>query len=254
VSSVQEGREAPVAVALDFDGLICDGTYENMLITWNSYRGKGMDAFGERGVGEIPAAFAERFRASRGFARHLGHFLVPLVTDEPVRSQREFDARYDAIDGDDVVAFVEDANEYRRQARARWAARWLGYHELYEGMHGFLRSLDRPLHIVTAKDDASVLAILGDERITVDPGRVFGGLRSKVGTLAQIAEREGADPARLIFLDDSIRNVVTARQAGYDARWATWGYNAPEHFDTARAEGVPTIALDDLPTLAAAWS
>lgn len=252
--SVERARVRPVTVALDFDGLICDGTYENMLITWNSHSGKDLDAFGDRGVGEIPAAFAERFRASRGFARHLGHFIVPLVTEEPILTQREFDACYEGIDPGGVDTFVAAANDYRERARARWTARWLGYHALYHGMHDFLRGLGRPLHIVTAKDQGSVLAILDGEQITVEAERVFGSLRSKVGTLAEIAKRESTDPAHVIFLDDSIGNVVAARRAGYDAHWATWGYNAPEHFEIAHAEGVPAITLEDLPRRAATWS
>jgi phosphoglycolate phosphatase-like HAD superfamily hydrolase len=241
-------------IALDFDGLICDGLHENMLVTWNSHHGKGIDAFGERGLGEIPAAFAARFLAARGFARHIGHFLVPLVTADPLRTQPEFDASYAAIGAAEVDDFVRGANDYRARARAARQAQWLGFHELYPGIHDLLVGLASSPYIVTAKDASSVLAILRAKRVDVDRARVFGELRSKLDTLSLIAEREGVDRADLIFVDDSIANVVGARRSGYDAHWATWGYNAPEHFELAGSEGVPIVALADMPELAARWS
>lgn len=244
----------PSAVALDFDGLICDGLSENMLVAWNSHHGKELEAFGDRGLGEIPAAFAERFLAARAFARHLGHFLVPLVTAQAVTTQREFDACWAVIAPAQVEEFVRRANDYRTRARAARSGTWLGYHELYPGMRELLRALDASTYIVTAKDAGSVLAILASNGIEMDAARVFGELRSKLRTLELIAEREGGDRADLLFLDDSVANVVGARGEGYDAHWATWGYNAPEHFELARDQRVPLVALDDVPGLAARLS
>ena len=134
------------------------------------------------------------------------------------------------------------------------AGTWLGYHELYPGMRELLRALGASTYIVTAKDAGSVLAILASNGIEMDAARVFGELRSKLRTLELIAEREGGDRADLLFLDDSVANVVGARGEGYDAHWATWGYNAPEHFELARDQRVPLVALDDVPGLAARLS
>jgi phosphoglycolate phosphatase-like HAD superfamily hydrolase len=239
-------------LALDFDGLICDGLAECVLVTWNSHHGRGLDAFGDAGLGEVPADFVERFRAARSYARHLGHFVVPLVTAQPIVSQAEFDAAYADVEPLDVEAFVTAAGAYRRRARAERPGDWLRFHAIYPGLRDLLAAAAVPVYVVTAKDADSVIRILADHGIGLDAGRVYGELRSKVAALGEIAEREGAGREAVMFLDDSIANVVEARREGFSALWATWGYHAREHYDVAARASVPAIALADVQRLTAA--
>ena len=52
-------------------------------------------------------------------------------------------------------------------------------------------------------------------------------------------------------IDDNITNVVEAHRAGFDARWATWGYNTAANFELARARSIRSVDLASLAQLTA---
>lgn len=234
-------------IALDFDGLICDGLNECILVTWNGHYGKDLSAFSDEGLASIPVEFVERFKHCRNFAKHLGHFIVPLVDlMTPIISQNDFQAIYAAIAPKVVDRFIKQVTEYRHWSRQEKSAEWLHHHSLYPGMERFLSQLDLPItYIVTAKDSKSVREILSSAGIQFDESRIFGEQNVKIEALRQITHLEGIPPHCLHFFDDNILNVVEAQKAGYIAYWATWGYNAPDHFHIAKENSVISISLPE---------
>ncbi|OFZ97929.1 MAG: hypothetical protein A2Z44_06435 [Betaproteobacteria bacterium RBG_19FT_COMBO_58_11] len=236
--------EKKKVVALDFDGLICDGLKECILVAWNGYHGKDTAAFSDDGLAAIPQWFAERFGYLRNFAKHLGHFYVPLVdSDTSIISQADFDARYKRIPGDDVYQFVTKVSHYRQLVREEMEERWLGYHTLYPGMKDFLASIKTPAYIVTAKDRQSVLSILKRAGIEMAEERVYGDRQAKLEAFADIARKEQIANESLYFFDDNVLNVIEAKNENYNAYWATWGYNIPNHYVLAKQNSVRGISL-----------
>jgi len=233
-------------IALDFDGLICDGLDECILVTWNGHYGKDLSAFSDRGLASIPVESVERFKHCRNFAKHLGHFIVPLIdSTTAIISQNDFQAIYAAIAPEVVDQFTKKVTEYRHWSRQEKSAEWLRYHSLYPGMEGFLSQNTLPIYIVTAKDSKSVREILSSAGIKFDESRIFGEQNVKIEALRQITHLEGIPPHCLHFFDDNILNVVEAQKAGYSAYWATWGYNAPDHFHIAKENSVISSSLPE---------
>jgi len=236
-------------LVLDFDGLICDGLKECVLVTWNGHYKKDVLLFSDQGLEAIPNTFVERFQECRNFSKHLGHFLVPLVdqtTSFP--TQDAFNRVYNSINPVLVNEFVEKVNAYRQLVRTEKKAYWLACHTFYDGFETFLRVLSFPAYIVTAKDSDSVHEILCDKSIPFVQKRIFGEQRSKLAALTTIAQMEQIPNSQLYFIDDNINNVLEARSAGYHAYWATWGYNSPDHFHFAAAHSIPGISLADFLT------
>lgn len=228
----------------DFDGVICDGLDECVLVSWNGYYGKDLSAFSAQGLASIPIEFVERFRHCRNFAKHLGHFIVPFVDfTTPITSQEDFQTIYTAIPPAIVQEFMEKVTDYRRWVREEKEAEWLSHHTLYPGMERFLSNINLPVYIVTAKDGESVRKILSSFGIKLDESQIFGEQQTKLDALSRIAHLEEIHNQELYFFDDNILNVVEARKAGYSAYWATWGYNAPDHFHIARENSVPSVSL-----------
>ncbi|MDV2997317.1 MAG: hypothetical protein N4J56_007022 [Chroococcidiopsis sp. SAG 2025] len=234
-------------IALDFDGLICDGLNECILVTWNGYYGKDLSAFSDRGLASIPVEFVERFKHCRNFVKHLGHFIVPLVdSTTPIVSQDDFQAIYAAIAPEAVERFMKKATEYRHWSRQEKPAEWLRHHSLYPGMKRFLSQTDLSMtYIVTAKDSKSVREILSSAGIKFDESRIFGEQKLKIAALQQITDLEKIPPYCLHFFDDNVLNVVEAQKAGYSSYWATWGYNAPHHFHIAQESSISSISLTE---------
>jgi phosphoglycolate phosphatase-like HAD superfamily hydrolase len=232
------------AAAFDFDGLLVDGLNECVLISWNGFHKKSLDAFGPAGLEAVPEQFIETFTNHRNFARHLGHFVAPFYLTRHFSSQAQFDAAFACIDGDAVEEFVARAAAYRNLARSARHQRWLQYHAFYPGVEQLLKNASCPIYIVTGKDAASVDKLLRGAGIVVPAARIFGDCRDKVPVLKRIAATESAEPAQLGFFDDNVTNACNAHANGFSSYWATWGYHAPDHAALARAAGVPALALD----------
>src|SRR5262249_1366260 len=134
----------------------------------------------------------------------------------------------------------------RQLVRTEKSAYWLACHTFYEGFGTFLRVLSLPTYIVTAKDSESIYDILCAKNIDFEQEHIFGEQRSKLATIATIAQAEQVPNSQLYFFDDNINNVLEARNAGYQAYWATWGYNSPDHFHMAAKHRVSGMNLNDL--------
>jgi phosphoglycolate phosphatase-like HAD superfamily hydrolase len=231
--------------AFDFDGTLCDGLHECVLVTWNGHHDLGIEAFGDTGLQEIPAAFIARFQQLRNYAKHLGHFAVPLLSDAIISSQEEFDRAYEALGEDVVYDFVLKVTRYRHAARRSCPDRWLGYHAFYPGVEHLLKSRTDPLYVVTAKDAESVQSIFAANQLSFPPHHVFGEQRSKLEALKAIAAKEGIERDQLYFFDDNVFNAIDAKRAGFSAFWAGWGYSVPSHFDLAARAGMSPLQLED---------
>ncbi|OUL30733.1 HAD family hydrolase [Nostoc sp. 106C] len=233
-------------IALDFDGLICNGLKECILVSWNGYDGKDVSDFSAQGLEAIPVEFCERFKHCRNFAKHLGHFAVPLFDyTTPIATQEDFEAVYQSINSDVIDEFTKNVTAYRHKVRREKEAEWLSSHTLYPGMETFLTTIDLPVYIVTAKDGDSVMKILSSAGIQFDESQIFGEQKMKIEAFRKITDLSGIPPHELHFFDDNILNVVEAQKAGYSAYWATWGYNAPDHIHIAKENSVSSITLSE---------
>jgi phosphoglycolate phosphatase-like HAD superfamily hydrolase len=233
-------------LVLDFDGLICDALKECILVTWNGFYGKGLAEFSDQGLAQIPKSFIERFTLYRNFSKHLGHFLVSLYEEKKImRTQQEFNEFYATIDQGYIEDFVRKVSDYRNSARNMKRSIWLQYHTLYPGIEGLLQGCSLPMYIITAKDSASVVEILSSRGVAFPHEHVFGEQTAKLFALQAIQRLEQVEQTQIHFFDDNIFNVLEAQAAHYQAYWATWGYNMPEHFHLAQEKRVATLYLRD---------
>lgn len=232
----------PRVFALDFDGVICDSLQEGLLISWNAHTHAPVEAFVAPGLAGVPPEVTDRFTRCRPFTRHFGHWLVPFVISSIPATHTEFAARYDELPEQTIKAFTATAAHYRTQVRRDHPDRWLAHHRVQPRLRGLLTDA----YIVTARDIGSVRQILDAHAMGVDDGRIFGSLSDKQDALRTIAVREAVEPADVTLVDDNIENCVAAHAAGYNARWATWGYTATADRAHAIAHGITAISIGAL--------
>lgn len=239
---------APGVLVLDFDGVICDSWRECAFITWAGQHGWAPSEFAASSFPAIPGAFIQRFLALRGYARHLGHFLVPVLpSSAQISCRADFDLYYAGLAPEVVATFVERALRFRASVRNRHREQWLAFHVLYEGVPELLSPLSDRLYIVTGRDRQSIRELLARHGIAVPSERIYSERGSKGAALCDI---QASEHAGVHFIDDDLDDVVAAKAAGHRAVWALWGYSAPE--DRARAVrlGVPVLSLPELPAAA----
>jgi phosphoglycolate phosphatase-like HAD superfamily hydrolase len=234
------------AIALDFDGVICDGFTECLLVTWYGWHDGRLGDFGAAGVSAVPPTFVEKFAHCRAFAKNLAQFYVAFLTGvELVQTQVEFERLFATAPTEAVEQFVRKVTAYRASVRGALRSYWLDQHTLYPGIATYLRQLNVPAFIVTAKDADSVAEILQHAGVPFAYDRIYGDLRDKQAAWADVMSRVGTTSRRdVAVVDDNVLNALSAHQAGFRALWALWGYRTGDHARIAREHAVPAIDLD----------
>jgi phosphoglycolate phosphatase-like HAD superfamily hydrolase len=255
---------SPAVLALDFDGVLCDGMREYFESAWRAWRRL------RPGAPEAPpASLFDRFARLRPLVETgwemvaLVHALASGAADEaPARDWRPAtwlaelgctrDAATAALDG------VRDA----------WIARdergWLDSHRFYEGVIARLQRLAGPrpvVYVVTTKEGRFARQLLLRQGVRLPEAQVLGKeVRwPKRETLRELAARHAGGDARGIwFVEDrlaTLQDVETDETlAGARLFLAAWGYNTPAHREAARRDDrIALLALEQFARDFAAW-
>lgn len=257
---------APVVLALDFDGVVCDGRAEYFesarracALTWP-------------GPAPLPSV-AARFAALRPLVEGgwemplLLHALLGGVDDSAVGDRRawvETAKTMLAQTGATAEALGRTLNRVRDEWFAADPAGWVAHHVMYPGVPERMEAaLDDGVRvvIVTTKAERFARALLAahSARLGTLPivGREPSRVIPKVETLARLAREHGAgDGAGLWFVEDLLETLDAVRRAPGlgSARLflAAWGYNTIE--DRARVGLTPRIGLLSRPRFTATFA
>lgn len=257
---------APVVLALDFDGVVCDGRAEYLeaarracAVTWPA--------------AEVPPQAAARFAALRPLIEGgwemplLLHALVGGVADAAVADRASWMQTARAVlaqTGCSPETLGRTLNAVRDEWFAAHPAEWIAHHVMYDGVPERIEAaLDDGVRvvIVTTKAERFARALLAAHGARLGALTVVGREPSraipKLETLALLAEEHGLrDGARLWFVEDLLETLESVRRiprlAAVRLFLADWGYNTIE--DRARVERTPHIALLSLARFTAAFA
>ncbi|WP_035304665.1 HAD family hydrolase [Actinokineospora inagensis] len=231
-------------LALDFDGVVCDALDECALVTWFGEHEHDRSIPGAEHLAALPDEFVARFRAVRDHSRLLDHFvLAHHRAVDAVVTQRDFDDLFAALDPAEVAEFTSRASAARAWLREHEPEFWLDLHRLYAGLPDALRRHAGSVAIITAKDSASVRAILDRHALGDTVSEVYGECGGKADAVRDLAARRGLAPSSVTFVDDNLANVRRVAETGARALWAQWGYQIPEHRAEAARVGVRPLEL-----------
>ncbi len=237
----RESATRPLLV-LAFDGVLCDAFEECMMVAWYAHTGAPADKFVSPGLDALPHGVIDRFWRCRPFMRYLRHLLVPIVSTSLPTSHADFAACYDALPHADVERFGAAVERYRSSVRRKHTDAWYARHYMQDD----LRDVAAGAYIATARDIASVSQILRHHGFDVEDDHLFGSLRGKTAALREVAHRESRPSSDVVLVDNSIENCILARDAGFSAYRASWGYHADQDAETAVEHGIPTVSVEDL--------
>jgi phosphoglycolate phosphatase-like HAD superfamily hydrolase len=235
---------SPAVLALDFDGVLCDGRAEYFEASRRAYR----DAW--PGARAVPAAAAAAFAAHRPLVEsgwEMPALLHAVVSGEPPEALVDRAAWLATARRLLAAARVppEALGRALNAARDAWFARdprdWVGHHVFYPDVTARLVEVvaaGTPVAIITTKAERFARALLAaqDARLTGLPvvGREPGRAVPKPETLVRLAAAHGLQPGGegLWFVEDLLETLqaVHATPALARARLylAAWGYNTLE--------------------------
>jgi phosphoglycolate phosphatase-like HAD superfamily hydrolase len=250
----------PGLLALDFDGVVCDGIAEMVESSWRTVN---------EVAGPAPLLSPElraRFAALRP-AIESGWEMVALVgvltetrpdQDAALRNgpawvaaRDAYLARHGLTSGGLATAF--DAT------RVRWMEHdersWLESHRFYPGIAAWLNRLQADgqlVYILSTKSKQFLDALLGWQNVTTPSDRVIGRAvprRDKWDVLRDLATQHAVASGHLWFVEDRLATLLEMRHAAPDfpARlfFADWGYVFRDlDVPAAHGVGIPVLTLE----------
>jgi phosphoglycolate phosphatase-like HAD superfamily hydrolase len=247
----------PRLLALDFDGVVCDGMDE----FFESSRRALVDVTGR----EVPKGLRDRFAALRPIVESGWEMVVlvgalserPAAADAELGDSRRWAAARDAYLGQHGLdrpglTIALDA------VRERWLAQdrggWLEQHRFYPGVASWMTRLaadGQLLYVLSTKGKPFLDALLAWQGVRLPPERVIGKAepkREKWEVLRELAASHGVAAGDLWFVEDRLPTLLDFRHDADDfaARLflADWGYIFPDRDPgAARAAGLPVLSL-----------
>ena len=236
---------APTVLALDFDGVVCDGRPEYFETAWRAY----VATWPQPLTSGRPDALAERFGALRPLIEsgwEMPLMVHALLAGVDARALEDRHGWLRAAPGlmQSAGVTAETLGRALNRVRDDWFARdsagWLAHHRFYPGVPARLVALlEGPTRvvIVTTKTERFARALLtgADPRLSAVSviGREPGQPVPKPAILKRLADSHGlgADAAGLWFVEDMLETLeataARADVAGVRLFLAEWGYNTP---------------------------
>lgn len=243
---------SPTILALDFDGVICDGLIEYFEVAWRTYSEIWSSA-----NDTPPDDLALRFYRLRPVIETgwempvLIKALIDGIPDENILHQWASIAPQLLLD--DKLQAREIAAKLDQQ-RDEWITTdlggWLSLHRFYPGVVEKIKlTLESgvKLYIVTTKEGRFVQQLLQQEGVNLPPEAIFGKevKRPKYEILGELIQLAGDQLVSLWFVEDRLKTLQLVQQQAdlenVKLFLADWGYNTQAEREAAQND--PRIQL-----------
>lgn len=223
----------PQTLALDFDGVLCNGLREYFLTTWRAYcRIWPTSTF------EPPPELTEHFYHLRPVIET--GWEMPVLLRAILQGFSESQVLTDWTSIRDRIIAGEDLNRKSLSqqvdgVRDHWIAEdlqsWLALHEFYPGVITQLQTLlsqDLEIVIISTKESRFIHTLLTDAGVELPRNRIYGKdcRRPKYETLRLLTPQV---PSPIWFVEDRLAALEQVKQqtdlVDVGLFLATWGYN-----------------------------
>lgn len=244
----------PTVLALDFDGVVCDGLKEYFQTSWRAY----CDIWQPENP-TPPSGLAETFYRVRPVIET--GWEMPLVLRSLLlgTSEEKILQDWQTIAADLLKTEELEASKLMAAVdgvRDRWIAAdlqsWLAEHGFYDGVIDRLKELlnqSFPVAIISTKEGRFIQQLLQQQGVDVARLRLYGkeSRRPKHQVLRELQQEFGAD-ASFWFVEDRLKTLQSIQKqpdlAEVGLFLADWGYNTEAERAIAAAD--PTLHLISL--------
>lgn len=245
--------DLPRTLALDFDGVLCNGLQEYFQTTWRAYRQLWPTSSATPSHEIVEIFYQLRPVVETGWE-------MPVLLRAIIQGFATSDILDQWFTIRDRVVAQEDLNPQDLGNRVdgvrdQWInqdlSSWLQLHCFYPGVVTQLQSwLQQPLSlfIITTKESRFVAALLQQEGLNIRRDRIFGKdcRRPKAETLRQLKQ---TTPAPIWFVEDRLATLQGIQQQpdlqDIGLFLGDWGYNTARDRQTASpATGIDLLTLD----------
>lgn len=260
---------APTLLALDFDGVLCDGLLEYFETSWKAY----CQIF-KPAKTTPPPGLADQFYPLRPVIETgwempmvLHALLQGIQADDILQDWRQIVPTLLAqadLTAEQVMTAVDGTRDRWIQADLDG---WLGLHRTYPGTLPWLQQVlasEVKTVIISTKEGRFIHAFLQQQGVEMPRAQIFGKevQQPKTETLRQLlAQHPGSstDPTRLWFVEDRYKTLqkieAQADLNGVELFLVDWGYNTAAERDAAgRDDRVHLLSLSTIVQEFSAWT
>lgn len=238
---------SPTILALDFDGVICDGLIEYFEVAWRTYCQIWSPA-----NDTPPDDLALRFYRLRPVIETgwemavLIKVLIDGFSDEKIMQKwANITPQILSIDRLQSKEIAAKLDHLRDEWIAKDLNSWLNLHKFYPGVIERIKmtlASGVKLYIVTTKEGRFVQQLLQQEGVNLPPDAIFGKevKRPKYETLRTLIHSADVQPARLWFVEDRLKTLQLVQQQPdlnqVQLFLADWGYNTQPEREAAKKD------------------
>ncbi len=253
----------PTILALDFDGVICNGLIEYFDVAWLTYC-----HIWSQNNQTPPDDLASKFYRVRPVIETgwempiLIKALVEGIAEEKIFQEWESIAQ-EFLTKDNLKA--AELSTGLDRVRDEWITRdldgWLGLHRFYPGIIEKIKATivsTVKLYIISTKEGRFVQQLIEKEGVKLQREMIFGKevKRPKYEILRQLIQEANISPDSVWFVEDRLKTLQLVQQQpdleNVKLFLADWGYNTPA--DKVTAQNDPRIQLLSLSQFAGDFS
>jgi phosphoglycolate phosphatase-like HAD superfamily hydrolase len=227
---------SPTILALDFDGVVCDGLIEYFEVAWRTYCQIWSPV-----DDTLPDDLALRFYRLRPVIET--GWEMPILIKALIAgfSDAQILQSWTTITAEILVANNLEAKAVSTQLdnlRDEWIEKdldgWLSLHRFYPGVIERLKitlETEVQLYIVTTKEGRFVKQLLQQEGVNLSSENIFGKevKRPKYATLRELIKKANTESVSLWFVEDRLKTLQLVQQQSdlnhVKLFLADWGYN-----------------------------
>ena len=227
---------SPMILALDFDGVVCDGLIEYFEVAWRTYCQIWSPA-----NDTPPDDLALRFYRLRPVIEtgwEMPVLIKALIEgfsdDQILQSWTNITPQILAADNLEAKAVSTKLDHLRDEWIQIDLNGWLSLHRFYPGVIERLKitlKSEIQLYIVTTKEGRFVKQLLQQEGVDLPPENIFGKeiKRPKYETLRELIKKANIQSTSLWFVEDRLKTLQLVQQQSdlnhVQLFLADWGYN-----------------------------
>jgi len=253
----------PSLLALDFDGVLCNGLREYFQTTKNAYIQIWSDL-------RDLEKYAESFYRVRPVIET--GWEMPLVLRALVLGNTEeeiFDNWRTLLptllvqEKVNSAQLMKEVDNYRDQQIESNLEEWLSLHQFYPGVINKVRETlesGLPVYIITTKEGRFVQRLLEQEGIILPPGYLKGKevKQPKPQTLLNLVETTGISPEKIWFVEDRLEALCAVQKEeqleGVKLFLADWGYNLAQTREDVSIDGqINLLSLKEFTNTFSKW-
>jgi len=246
---------SPTILALDFDGVVCDGLIEYFEVAWRTYC-QIWSPVNDTPPDDLALRFY-RLRPVIETGWEMPVLIKALIEgfndDQILQSWTSITPQILAADKLEAKAVSSKLDHLRDEWIQTDLNGWLSLHKFYPGVIERLKitlESEVQLYIVTTKEGRFVKQLLQQEGVNLPPENIFGKevKRPKYETLRELIEKANTQNVSLWFVEDRLKTLQLVQQQSdlnhVKLFLADWGYNTqPEREAGKNDQHIHLISL-----------